>query len=64
MVVLGRVHSDGDPAMGLVRTRMHDVRFAIVIRTASGINTRCNNKRGGRTQHQRRQLAHGDQSLG
>jgi hypothetical protein len=45
MVVLGRVHDDGRPAMGLMPIRMHHVRFTVVIRSATGMRTRGNDKR-------------------
>ena len=31
MVVFGRVHNDGRPAVGLVRIGMLDIRFGVVI---------------------------------
>jgi len=37
--------------MGFVPTVMHDVRFAIVIRAASRMSTRCHTERDGRTEH-------------
>ena len=48
MVVLGRVHNDGRPAVGLVRIGMLDIRFGVVIR-ASGIGTGGNGKRRANT---------------
>ena len=44
VAVLGRVHNDGRPAMGLVPIGMLHIRFGAVIR-ASGIGTRGNGKR-------------------
>ena len=48
MVVLGRVHNDGRPALGLVPTGMLDIRFGVVIR-AAGKGTRGNRKRRAKT---------------
>jgi hypothetical protein len=48
MAVLGRVHNDGRPAMGLMPVRMLDVRFGAVIRSP-GIGTRRNRKRRAKT---------------
>lgn len=47
MAVLGQVHFDGGPAVGLMLIRMHDIRFLVVIGPASGIGTRGNGKRAG-----------------
>ena len=49
MVVLGRVQNDGRPAMGLVLIGMHNIRFGVVIRSASGVGTRGNSKRRAKT---------------
>ena len=43
VAVLGRVHYDGRPAMGLVPIRMLHIRFGAVTR-ASGIGTGGNGK--------------------
>jgi hypothetical protein len=48
VAVLGRVHNDGCPAMGLVPIGMPDIRFGVVIR-ASGIGTGGNGKRRAKT---------------
>jgi hypothetical protein len=48
MVVLGRVHNDGRPAMGFVFIGMLNVRFGAVIRSP-GIGTRRNRKRRAKT---------------
>jgi hypothetical protein len=50
MVVLGRVHNDGRPAMGLVAVRMHDIGFAVMV-CASGVGTRGNGKRRTNTKY-------------
>jgi hypothetical protein len=63
MVVLGRVHNDGRPAMGLMLIWMLDIRLLVVIRPAFGIRTRGNGKRGGSRQQRYRHLAHGDHRL-
>jgi hypothetical protein len=49
MVVLRRVHNDGRPVMGLVRIGMHDIRFGVVIRSASGVGSRSKPKRRSKT---------------
>ena len=49
MVVLGRVHNDGRPAMGFVYIGMLNVRFGVVIRPAFGTDTRGNGKRRAKT---------------
>jgi hypothetical protein len=51
MAVLGRVHNDRRPAMGLVRIGMHDVRLGVVIRSAFGIGTRGDGKRRAKTKY-------------
>jgi hypothetical protein len=51
MAVLGRVYNDGCPAMGLVLIGMHGIRFGVVIRSATGIGTRCNGKRRANTKY-------------
>ena len=48
MVMLGRVHNDGRPAMSLMSIGMLDIRFGVVIR-ASGIGTGGNGKRRAKT---------------
>lgn len=60
MAVLGRVHDDRRPAMGLVPIRMHDIRLRVVIRSASRIGARGNRETSGGTEQ--RQFAHGDHS--
>ena len=45
MVMLGRVNNDGGPAMCPVRIGMHEIRFGVVIRSASGVGTRGDGKR-------------------
>ena len=50
MAVLGRVHNDGRPTMGLMLIGMLDIRLLVVIRPASGTGTRGNGKRAGSTQ--------------
>ena len=49
MVVLGRVHNDGRPAMGFVSIGMLDIRFGVVIRPAFGTDARGNSKRRAKT---------------
>ena len=48
MVMLGRVHNDWRPAVGLVRIGMLDIRFGVVI-GASGAGARGDDKRRGET---------------
>ena len=44
MVMLGRVHDDGRPAVRLVRIGMLDIRFGVVI-GASGVGARGDGER-------------------
>jgi hypothetical protein len=51
MVVLGRVHNDRRPTMGLMPIGMLDVRFGVVISPAFGTGTRGNGKRHAKTKY-------------
>ena len=50
MVMLGRVHDDGRPAVGLVRIGMLDIRFGVVI-GASGAGARGDGEHRAETQY-------------